>query len=93
VKKKKQEKFLLFLNYLLTRIVVYDKVLMLYINYWECGFIQEVARMRVTVTLACTECKQRNYTSTKNKKNDPDRIEMKKYCKFCKTHTAHKETK
>jgi large subunit ribosomal protein L33 len=49
--------------------------------------------MRVTVTLACTECKQRNYTSTKNKKNDPDRIEIKKYCKFCKTHTAHKETK
>ena len=45
--------------------------------------------MRVTVTLACSECKQRNYTSTKNKKNDPDRIEMKKYCKFCKTHTAH----
>lgn len=29
----------------------------------------------------------------KNKKNDPDRIELKKYCKFCKTHTSHKETK
>jgi len=49
--------------------------------------------MRVGVTLACTECKRRNYTSSKNKKNDPDRIEMKKYCKFCKIHTVHKETK
>ena len=29
----------------------------------------------------------------KNKKNDPDRLEMNKYCKFCKKHTLHKETK
>ena len=49
--------------------------------------------MRVRVTLACTECKQRNYNTTKNKKNNPDRIELKKYCKFCKRHTTHKETK
>ncbi len=25
--------------------------------------------------------------------NDPDRLEMNKYCKFCKKHTLHKETK
>ncbi|MEL7569775.1 MAG: 50S ribosomal protein L33 [Eubacteriaceae bacterium] len=49
--------------------------------------------MRVNITLACTECKQRNYTSRKNKKNDPDRIELEKYCKFCKKHTTHKETR
>ena len=49
--------------------------------------------MRVKVTLACTECKQRNYNTTKNKKNNADRIEMNKYCKFCKKHTLHKETK
>ncbi len=49
--------------------------------------------MRVKVTLACTECKQRNYNTTKNKKNNPDRIELQKYCKFCKKHTLHKETK
>ena len=49
--------------------------------------------MRNAVTLACTECKQRNYQTNKNKKNNPDRIEMKKYCKFCKKHTTHKETK
>ena len=49
--------------------------------------------MRVKITLACQECKQRNYNTTKNKKNDPDRIEVSKYCRFCKKHTAHKETK
>ncbi len=49
--------------------------------------------MRDRITLACTECKQRNYISSKNKKHNTERIELKKYCKFCKTHTAHKETK
>ena len=49
--------------------------------------------MRVTVTMACTECKQRNYTTKKNKKNTTDRLEMSKYCKFCRKHTTHKETK
>ena len=32
--------------------------------------------MRVKITLACTECKQRNYNTFKNKKNDPDRLEF-----------------
>ena len=48
---------------------------------------------RVKVTLACSECKQRNYNTMKNKKNDPDRLEMNKYCRFCKKHTSHKETR
>ena len=49
--------------------------------------------MRVGVTLACATCKNRNYQSNKNKKNNPERIEIKKYCEFCQTHTVHKETK
>lgn len=49
--------------------------------------------MRVAVTLACGDCKRRNYITNKNKKNNSERIELKKYCKFCKTHTVHKETK
>lgn len=53
----------------------------------------EVPQMRVKIVMACTDCKQRNYNTMKNKKNDPDRIEMKKYCKFCHKHTVHKETK
>lgn len=53
----------------------------------------EVEVVRVKITLACTECKQRNYNMTKDKKTHPDRMETKKYCKFCKSHTMHKETK
>ena len=49
--------------------------------------------MRVKITLRCSECKQRNYNTVKNKKNDPDRLEMKKYCPFCRKHTVHSETK
>lgn len=48
---------------------------------------------RVKITLACEECKQRNYDTMKNKKNDNERLEMEKYCPFCKKHTKHKETK
>ena len=53
----------------------------------------EVEVVRVKITLACTECKQRNYNMTKDKKTHPERMETKKYCKFCKSHTLHKETK
>ncbi|MEW6327294.1 MAG: 50S ribosomal protein L33 [Thermodesulfobacteriota bacterium] len=49
--------------------------------------------MRDIVTLACTTCKQRNYTTTKNKRKTPEKMEFKKYCRFCRTHTVHKETK
>ena len=49
--------------------------------------------MRTKITLACTECQRRNYNMTKDKKTHPDRMETKKYCRFCKTHTVHKETK
>ena len=41
--------------------------------------------MRVKITMACTECKQRNYDTVKNKKNDPDRLEMNKYCRFAES--------
>ncbi len=51
------------------------------------------AVMRVKITLACTECKQRNYNTMKNKKNSPDRLEMNKYCRFCRKHTLHRESK
>ncbi|MEW6034072.1 MAG: 50S ribosomal protein L33 [Chloroflexota bacterium] len=47
----------------------------------------------VIIHLACSECKQRNYTTTKNKKNDPQRLELKKYCPRERRHTLHKEAK
>jgi large subunit ribosomal protein L33 len=45
------------------------------------------------IKLACGTCKRRNYTSMKNKKNDPDRLNINKYCKWCRQHLEHKETK
>jgi len=49
--------------------------------------------MRDIVTLACVDCKRRNYTATRNKKKNQDKLEIKKYCPFCRVHTLHKETK
>ena len=49
--------------------------------------------MQTKIVLSCTECKQRNYNKFKNKKNTPERLEMNKYCRFCKKHTLHRESK
>lgn len=49
--------------------------------------------MRVNITLACTECGDRNYITKKNKRNNPERIELKKYCPRLKRVTLHRETK
>ncbi len=49
--------------------------------------------MREIITLACTECKNRNYTTTKNRKKTTDKLQLKKYCPACNRHTVHRETK
>ncbi len=49
--------------------------------------------MRVNITLECTECKERNYLSNKNKRNNPERLEVKKYCPRERKVTLHRETK
>jgi large subunit ribosomal protein L33 len=49
--------------------------------------------MRDIIILQCTECKQRNYSTTRNKKQNKDKLEIKKYCKFDRKHTLHKEVK
>lgn len=51
------------------------------------------ADARIKVVLRCGECKQRNYNTFKNKKNTTDKLELKKYCPFCRKHTLHQETK
>ncbi|HEX8229592.1 MAG: 50S ribosomal protein L33 [Chloroflexota bacterium] len=48
---------------------------------------------RIIIYLACTECKNRNYTSSKNKRNDPTRLEFNKFCPRCRLHRVHRETK
>lgn len=49
--------------------------------------------MRINVTLECTDCKERNYLTSKNKRNNEGRIEMKKYCPRERKVTLHRETK
>ena len=49
--------------------------------------------MQTIITLQCGDCRRRNYTTAKNKKNDPDRMELRKYCRWCRKHTSHRETK
>ncbi|GAC1443316.1 MAG: 50S ribosomal protein L33 [Mycobacteriales bacterium] len=49
--------------------------------------------VRPKITMACQDCKNRNYITRKNRRNDPDRMDLKKYCPFCRKHTDHRETR
>lgn len=49
--------------------------------------------IRPKVTLACEVCKWRNYITRKNRRNTPDRLQLKKYCPNCRKHTVHRETR
>lgn len=54
---------------------------------------------RIQVILECTEHKTSGqpgtsrYVTQKNRKNTPDRMELKKYNPILKKHTIHKEIK
>ncbi len=47
--------------------------------------------MRELISLECEDCKRKNYTTDKNKKSTPTKLELKKYCPSCGKHTLHKE--
>ena len=49
--------------------------------------------VRTHITLQCTECKERNYITEKNRRKDPSRLEFKKYCPRCRQHQLHRETR
>lgn len=49
--------------------------------------------VRSIITLECTDCKNRNYSKTKNKRTTPDKLQFSKFCNTCRKHTLHKETK
>jgi large subunit ribosomal protein L33 len=49
--------------------------------------------MREIVTLQCPDCKERNYSTTKNKKTTTGRLEFSKFCNRCRKHQQHKESK
>jgi large subunit ribosomal protein L33 len=48
---------------------------------------------RVVIHLACTECRSRNYTTSKNRRNDSDRLEFRKFCPRCRGHRVHREVR
>ena len=48
---------------------------------------------REIVTLQCSDCKNRNYSTTKNKKTTTGRLEFNKFCRTCRKRTSHKEVK
>ena len=43
--------------------------------------------VRIAVTLACEDCKRRNYQTNKSRRNSPDRVELRKFCRWCGHHT------
>lgn len=49
--------------------------------------------MRKQITMACTTCQERNYTTWKNKKTHTERLELRKFCQRCRVVVPHKETK
>jgi large subunit ribosomal protein L33 len=49
--------------------------------------------LRTLIHLACVQCREQTYMSTKNRKNDPQRLELKKFCPRCRMHTVHREAK
>jgi large subunit ribosomal protein L33 len=57
---------------------------------------------RILITLECTECRQNQekrsngvsrYSTSKNRRNTPDKMELSKFCRFCNKHTVHEEIK
>lgn len=46
-----------------------------------------------SIILRCTVCKEENYTTVKNKRNTPEKLELKKYCKKCRKATVHQQKK
>ncbi len=63
-----------------------NSTVILRLNYWE-------EPMRTKITLACTETGDKNYITTKNKRNNPERLELMKYSPRLKKRTLHQETK
>lgn len=51
------------------------------------------SKNQTTLSMACVDCKHRNYQTSKNRKNVKDRLRLKKFCPNCRAHTEHAETR
>ncbi len=54
---------------------------------------RKTADVRQIITLQCGDCRERNYTTNKSRRNDPQRMELRKYCPRCRGHKAHREVR
>ena len=52
-----------------------------------------MASGRDVINMQCPKCKNRNYSTSKNKKKTQGKLELRKFCRHCRSHTPHKETK
>jgi large subunit ribosomal protein L33 len=55
--------------------------------------VAKATDVRPKITMACQVCKHRNYITKKNRRNDPDRLDLQKFCSNCGRHTDHRETR
>jgi large subunit ribosomal protein L33 len=55
--------------------------------------LKMAAKNQTNLNLACADCKERNYQTTKNKKNVKERLRLNKFCPRCRKHTEHAETR
>jgi large subunit ribosomal protein L33 len=55
--------------------------------------VAKATDVRPKITMACQVCKNRNYITKKNRRNDPDRLDLQKFCPNCGRHTDHRETR
>ena len=51
------------------------------------------ADVRQIITMQGGDCRERNYTTEKNRRSDPNRVELRKYCSRCRTHKTHREVR
>ncbi len=64
--------------------------------------MQKKKGSRIILTIECLNCRKEKikrsnglsrYTTIKNRQNTPNRLELKKFCAYCNSHTLHKEIK
>ncbi len=51
-----------------------------------------MAAQRVIITLECTTCRERNYSTTKNKRANAEKLALSKFCSRCRKHPSHQDT-
>jgi large subunit ribosomal protein L33 len=62
-------------------------------RHWRRAAVAKAKGDRIIINLACTECRKYRYTSEKNRRNDTDRMQLRKFCPRCREHRPFRETR